>query len=160
MKNIFCKVILVAFLCASFSQSATAYEYIGEKKVAKKSVATKDVSRCKRAQSTAELNINNVRALINAYGNMWYDGAISQYHIPAGGTSTPMYCAALWVGGTDVNDQLRLAALRFGQNGDDYWPGPLTVDGQATVSLDVCNEYDKHYKITQTEVQTFRGMFD
>ena len=160
MKNIFCKVILVAFLCASFSQSATAYEYIGEKKVAKKSVATKDVSRCKRAQSTAELNINNVRALINAYGNMWYDGAISQYHIPANGTSTPMYCAALWIGGTDVNDQLRLAALRFGQNGDDYWPGPLTVDGQATVSLDVCNEYDRHYKITQNEVQTFRGMFD
>lgn len=159
MKNIFCKVILVAFLCASFSQSAIAREYIGKKSV-QKTTATKDVSRCKRAQSTAELNINNVRALINAYGNMWFDGAISKYYIPANGSSTPMYCAALWIGGTDVNDQLRLAALKFGSGGDDYWPGPLTVDGQATVSLDVCNEYDKHYKISQAEVQTFRSMFD
>ena len=160
MKNIFCKVILVAFLCASFSQNAIARDCEWEKKTAKKTTATKDVARCKRAQSSAELNINNVRALINAYGNMWYDGAIAQYHIPANGTSTPMYCAALWVGGTDVNDQLRLAALRFGQNGDDYWPGPLTVDGQATISLDVCNEYDRHYKISQNEVQLFRSMFD
>ena len=160
MKNIFCKVILVAFLCASFSQTAMARDCEWERKSAKKTLATKDVSRCKRAQSTAELNINNVRALINAYGNMWFDGAIAQYHIPANATSTPMYCAALWVGGTDVNDQLRLAALRFGSEGDDYWPGPLTVDGQATVSLDVCNEYDRHYKITQNEVQTFRSMFD
>jgi len=160
MKNIFSRIILVAFLCASFSQTATAREYIGAKKMARKAVATKDESRCKRAQSTAELNINNVRALINAYGNMWFDGAIAKYYIPANGSSTPMYCAALWIGGTDVNDQLRIAALKFGSSGDDYWPGPLTVDGQATVSLDVCNEYDRHYKITQAEVQTFRGMFD
>ena len=160
MKNIFSRIILVAFLCASFSQTATAREYIGAKKMAKKTVATKDESRCKRAQSTAELNINNVRALINAYGNMWFDGAIAKYYIPANGSSTPMYCAALWIGGTDVNDQLRIAALTFGSSGDDYWPGPLTVDGQANVSLDVCNEYDRHYKISQAEVQTFRSMFN
>ena len=115
---------------------------------------------CKRAQSTSELNVNNVRAQINGYGNMWYDGSVTQYHIPKDGTSTPLYCAALWIGGTDVNDQLRLAALRFGQNGDDYWPGPLTVDGTADVTLEVCNYYDRHYKITQAEVTSFMQMFD
>ena len=25
-------------------------------------------------------------------------------------------------------NSLRVAALRFGQDGDDFWPGPLTVD--------------------------------
>ncbi len=160
MKNIFCKVILVMFLCASFAQHVAAREYIGTKTVNKSTIATKATSRCKRAQSTAELNINNVRASINAYGNMWFDGSITKYYIPANGTSTPMYCAALWIGGTDANDQLRLAALRFGSEGDDYWPGPLTVDGQASVSLETCNAYDKHYKITQSEVQIFRSMFD
>jgi len=115
---------------------------------------------CKRAQSTAELNVNNVRALINGYGNMWYDGSITQYHVPKDGTSTPLYCAALWIGGTDVNDQLRLAALRFGQNGDDYWPGPLTTDGTADISIDVCNQYDRHFKIQQSDVSNFRNMFD
>ena len=91
---------------------------------------------------------------------MWYDGSITQYHIPKDGTSTPLYCAALWIGGTDVNDQLRLAALRFGQEGDDYWPGPLTIDGTADVSIEVCNYYDRHYKISQAEVQSFMQMLD
>ncbi|MBR4803937.1 MAG: hypothetical protein IK032_04795, partial [Bacteroidales bacterium] len=115
---------------------------------------------CKRAQSSAELNVNNVRALINAYGNMWYDGTLAKYNIPKEGTSTAMFCAALWIGGTDVDDQLRIAALRFGSEGNDYWPGPLTVDGTASITAEVCNEYDKHYKISQAEVSTFMSMFD
>ena len=130
------------------------------KKSTKKTAVQSKAAVCKRAQSTAELNVNNVRALINGYGNMWYDGSITQYHIPKDGTSTPLYCAALWIGGTDVNDQLRLAALRFGQNGDDYWPGPLTIDGTADISIEVCNYYDRHYKITQAEVMSFMQMFD
>ena len=117
-----------------------------------KSTARTKAAVCKRAQSTAELNINNVRAQINGYGNMWYDGSVAQYHIPKNGNTSPLYCAALWIGGTDVNDQLRIAALRFGQNGDDYWPGPLKIDNTAAVDLEVCNRYDKHYVITKAEV--------
>ena len=116
-------------------------------------------ARCKRAQSTAELNVNNVRALINGYGNMWYDGSVAQYHLPKNSNTCPLYCAALWIGGTDVNDQLRIAALRFGQDGDDYWPGPLELT-TAAVDLPVCNQYDRHYIITKTEVLDFMSMFD
>ncbi len=126
----------------------------------KKTAIQRKAAVCKRAQSTAELNVNNVRALINGYGNMWYDGSISQYHIPKDGSSTPLYCAALWIGGTDVNDQLRLAALRFGQNGDDYWPGPLTKSGTADVTIEVCNWYDRHWKINQVDVANFMQMFN
>ena len=161
MKNIFIKTVLLAFLFSSTMGTALARECTTCKtKSLKKSAVQSKAAVCKRAQSTAELNINNVRALINGYGNMWYDGSIAQYHIPKDGTSTPLYCAALWIGGTDVNDQLRLAALRFGSEGDDYWPGPLTIDGTADVSIEVCNYYDRHYKITQAEVQNFMQMFD
>lgn len=161
MKNIFIKTVLMAFLFSSMMGTAQARECTTCKPNSpKKSAVQSKAAVCKRAQSTAELNINNVRALINGYGNMWYDGSITQYHIPKDGTSTPLYCAALWIGGTDVNDQLRLAALRFGQEGDDYWPGPLTIDGTADISIEVCNYYDRHYKITQAEVQTFMQMFD
>ena len=83
---------------------------------------------CKRAQSTAELSVNNVRALINGYGNMWYDGSVAQYHLPKSANTCPLFCAALWIGGTDVNDQLRIAALTFGSGGDDFWPGPLQLN--------------------------------
>ena len=161
MKNILSKFVLAAVLLALSMGSAWAEHCKDCKTVtgAKSHVQAK-AAVCKRAQSTAELNVNNVRALINGYGNMWYDGSVAQYHIPKDGTSTPLYCAALWIGGTDVNDQLRIAALRFGQNGDDYWPGPLTVDGKADITLEVCNYYDHHYKISQTEVQAFMAMFD
>ncbi len=161
MKNIFIKTVLMAFLFSSMVGTATARECTSCPKSSPKKAAIKSKAAvCKRAQSTAELNVNNVRALINGYGNMWYDGSLAQYHIPKDGTSTPLFCAALWIGGTDVNDQLRIAALRFGSEGDDYWPGPLTVDGTADVTIETCNYYDRHFKITQKDVQDFRQMFD
>lgn len=161
MKKIFSKFVLAAFLLSVFSGSVYARECTScLHKSKKKTEVSSKAAVCKRAQSTSELNVNNVRALINGYGNMWYDGSLAQYHIPRDGNSTPLFCAALWIGGTDVNDQLRIAALRFGSEGDDYWPGPLTVDGKADVTLEVCNYYDRHYKITQAEVQSFMAMFD
>ena len=160
MKNIFSKLVLAAFLVYALAGTAYAEDCktCHRSSKQKASVQTK-AAVCKRAQSTAELNVNNVRALINGYGNMWYDGSVAQYHLPKNANTCPLYCAALWIGGTDVNDQLRLAALRFGSEGDDYWPGPLELT-TAAVDLPVCNKYDKHYIITKTEVQTLMSMFD
>ena len=151
----------MAFLFSSMVGTVAARECTSCPKSSAKQAAIKSKAAvCKRAQSTSELNINNVRALINGYGNMWYDGSLAQYHIPKDGSSTPLFCAALWIGGTDVNDQLRIAALRFGSEGDDYWPGPLTTDGTADITIEACNYYDRHYKITQKEVSDFMLMFD
>lgn len=161
MKNIFSKLVLVALLFSSMTGTAYADVcHACKTNSVKKNVVKSKAAVCKRAQSTAELNVNNVRALINGYGNMWYDGSLARYHVPKDGTSTALFCAALWIGGTDVNDQLRIAALRFGSEGDDYWPGPLTIDGTADVTLETCNEYDRHFKISQAEVQRFMSMFD
>lgn len=160
MKNIFSKLVLVALLITVVSGSAYA-EVCKECKNAtsRKAALRSKAAVCKRAQSTAELNVNNVRALINGYGNMWYDGSVAQYHLPKNSNTCPLFCAALWIGGTDVNDQLRIAALRFGSDGDDYWPGPLELR-TASVDLPVCNYFDKHYIITKAQVQAFMSMFD
>jgi hypothetical protein len=134
-----------------------AEEYKGAIKKSSPSL-TKDASgveRCRRAQGSAELSINNVRARINTGGNMWYDGSNARYYVPKNGTSTAMFCAALWIGGQDENKQLRVAALRFGQDGDDFWPGPLTVDKNAAVDKSVCEKWDKHFRITKAEVEAF-----
>ena len=161
MKSIYSKLVLVSLLLVTFSPTVSARECIECKKTnAKKAVVKTKAAACKRAQSTAELNINNVRALINGYGNMWYDGSIAQYHLPKNSNTCPLFCAALWIGGTDVNDQLRIAALRFGSDGDDYWPGPLKINGTASIDLPVCNYYDKHYIITKSEVLAFMDHFD
>jgi hypothetical protein len=161
MKNIYCKLVLVSLLLVSFSASVTARDCAWQRKsTARNAAASTKAAACKRAQSTAELNVNNVRALINGYGNMWYDGSVTQYHLPKNSNTCPLYCAALWIGGTDVNDNLRIAALRFGQDGDDYWPGPLKINGTASVDLPICNYYDKHFVITKAEVLSFMEHFD
>ncbi|MBR1798593.1 MAG: hypothetical protein IJ761_01650 [Bacteroidales bacterium] len=160
MKNIFSRLVLASLLISAFNVSVQARECTECKKTNAKNAAMQTkAAACKRAQSTAELNINNVRALINGYGNMWYDGSVAQYHLPKNSNTSPLFCAALWIGGTDVNDQLRLAALRFGSSGDDYWPGPLKINGTASVDLPVCNEYDKHWIITKAEVLAFKSHF-
>lgn len=155
MKHIF-KITTIVLICLFLQNSLFAREYIG--KVNKSATSVKDatgVERCRRAQGSAELSINNVRARINTGGNMWYDGNSAKYYVPKDGSSTAMFCAALWIGGQDENKQLRVAALRFGQDGDDFWPGPLTVDKNASVNKSVCEKWDKHFRITKAEVEAF-----
>lgn len=161
MKRIYSKLVLVSLLLVAFAPTVSARDCVECKRTNARNAAVQTkAAACKRAQSTAELNINNVRALINGYGNMWYDGSVAQYHLPKNSNTCPLFCAALWIGGTDVNDQLRIAALRFGSEGDDYWPGPLKINGTASIDLPVCNYYDKHYVITKAEVRSFMDHFD
>ncbi len=153
MKHINSKVslLLMCFLLVGGAAQAEKFKGVVKRTPTKKA----ELERCRRGQGSAELNINNVRARINTSGNMWYDGSTARYFVPKDGNSTAMYCAALWVGGTDANDQLRVAALRFGQDGDDFWPGPLTVDKNASVDKSVCEKWDKHFTITKAEVEYF-----
>lgn len=153
MKHINSKVslLLMCFLLVGGVAQAEKFKGAVKRTPTKKA----ELERCRRGQGSAELNINNVRARINTSGNMWYDGSTARYFVPKDGNSTAMYCAALWVGGTDANDQLRVAALRFGQDGDDFWPGPLTVDKNASVDKSVCEKWDKHFSITKAEVEYF-----
>jgi hypothetical protein len=128
--------------------------------VKKKTNKAESVERCSRAQGSSELSINNVRARINTGGNMWFSESQARYYVPKDGTSTAMFAAALWIGGRDENLQLRVAALRFGQDGEDFWPGPLSVDQNAAVDKTVCEQWDRHYRITKAEVERFIGSFD
>lgn len=159
MRHIFVKLSLVMLCLCLVSASAYALPYKG--KITKRATEKAgELERCRRAQGSAELSINNVRARINQGGNMWYDGSTAHYYVPKDGNSTAMYCAALWIGGQDENLQLRVAAMKFGQEGDDFWPGPLTVDGNASVNKSICDEWDKLYRITKAEVQAFINSFD
>ena len=160
MKYIVSKLLLLVLCLCLINVSVDALPYKG--KVTKKAVTKADngLTTCRRAQGSAELSLNNVRARINQGGNMWYDGSSAHYYVPKDGTSTAMFCAALWIGGQDENKQLRVAALKFGSSGDDFWPGPLTADGTASVDKAVCDEWDKIYRITKAEVQAFISSFE
>jgi len=68
----------------------------------------------------------------------------------------------VWIGGTDVNGQLKLAALRYRGGGVDYWTGPLIMTGNSrgTTDIEVCYQYDEHQEITRYQVDAFREWYN
>lgn len=111
---------------------------------------------CTPATGKMDLDINNVRCRIMTGGDMWWDLiSTALYEIPKGSSKCSMFCASLWIAGVDVNGQLKCAAQRYRDYGNDYWPGPLTTDGTASIDPETCNQYDKFFKITRAEVDAF-----
>lgn len=147
--------ILFLFFTVIFLTSITyAEKYIGDTPKTKAVKHTK-AELCKPATGSTDLDLNNVRARINTGGDMWWDFSKAQYEIPKGSRKTSSFACALWIGGLDVNKQLKLAAQRYRSNGVDYWTGPLTVNGTAAVDAETCTKWDRHYKITRSQVEDF-----
>ena len=75
---------------------------------------------CTPPSTTTYMELNNVRAMIHTAGNLWQVPGqnFSQYEVPKNSGIMALFTAALWLGGTDVNNQLKLAALRY-RNGQD-----------------------------------------
>ena len=76
------------------------------------------------------------------------------WEVPAGSGKQTIFQHSLWFGGLDADDSLHLAAYRFGQVGQDYWPGPLkTTD--ATIDLMTVLQYHHVWNLTREEVEYF-----
>ncbi|NVK65341.1 MAG: T9SS type A sorting domain-containing protein [Flavobacteriales bacterium] len=115
---------------------------------------------CTPPTTSTFMELNNVSALIHTAGNLWQVPGqnLSQYEVPKNSGIMALFTSALWLGGIDVNNQLKLAALRY-RSGQDYWTGPLT-EGGAETDYNNCAFYDKHFITTQDEVREFVAWFD
>lgn len=111
---------------------------------------------CAPATALTKLAYNNVSALLETGGNMWQDRAqnFAAYEVPRGSGLRVLYAGALWLGGKDFNDQLKVAAITFRVN-NDFWPGPLLTDGTAEVDAATCLQYDKFFPTLRQDVITF-----
>ncbi|MES2513404.1 MAG: hypothetical protein V4580_04640 [Bacteroidota bacterium] len=121
----------------------------------------KVMAGCSPAQASAELSINNVRTIIYSGSDMWWDlfgSGNARYAVPKVEDVTKAqnsnFCGNIWFGGVDVGGQLKIAAQTYRQGGVDFWTGPLTT-GDATVNSDVCQQYDKIFKLNRVEVDAF-----
>lgn len=160
MKNIF-RIMFVALLVVSATIPGKAevfkFEDGGNRSL------RQTTAGCSPSSAFEWLDINNVKTRINAGGDMWWDlpsGTGSKYYIPANGAATSLFAGSLWIAGVDVNNQLKCAALRFRQVGNDYWTGPLTIDGTASIDDVTCARWDKIFKITRAEVDDFLANLD
>lgn len=165
MKRTF--TILSVFVCVALAGNvATAREYKGTKSNNQNegSNGTK-AAGCAPGVAVTEMAFNNVRTLIETPGTMWQDRARGRgaYFVPRppDGEIGPssIYAGALWMGGNDPAGNLKLAAVRFRQNGNDYWPGPLTTDGSAEVTAETCAKYDEHFYMSRQMVEMHRLYF-
>ena len=136
---------------------------------------------CSNPTDFIYLNFNNVKARIETGGLMWQDrsSGASDYKVPGNQDVAVIYAGALWMGGEDINGQLKLAAQKFG-TGRDFWTGPLSTNdgnpgnadqflgqpitadvdlvrayGDAEIIPEECAKYDQVFTIRKTEITQF-----
>jgi len=122
-------------------------------------------NNCTSSRAETDLDINNVRARLLAGGDMWWDGVGEARYIvpnvdPASGAPevSALFAGAIWLGAYDEGGNLILAAQTFGEDGDDYWTGPLDpVLGTAQQSD--CSRWDKHFTAYGANIDALRADF-
>ena len=155
MKNKYFFFFISAFLF-SISFNSSAKENIGNYKTKLAPPSFKVLAgSCVPTTAQTDLDINNVRTSILAGGDMWWDLITPRYEIPKASKKHSLFAGALWIGGIDAGGQLKVAAMTYRQGANnDFWTGPLDKTS-ASVSLETCNAYDKHFKITRKEVDDY-----
>jgi hypothetical protein len=160
MKNIFHFLLLsLGFLVIFEVASARENPQSGKKD---DNIIKQTAAGCAAGSQYKYLDINNVRTLCYSYGNGWFL-EIAEYEIPKGSGKTSMFSFSLWIGGIDLNNNLKLCAYRYGQGPttssphtkNDFYPGPLKIDGTASVDEATCAKYDQLFEVTRAEVEAF-----
>lgn len=177
------KQLIAIVLGVSMIWSNSALSYLGpnDKKGDGGGKPVLKGANCAPATAKLTMEFNDVKALIEQGGSMFQNRAagVASYEVPKGSGLHIIFAGALWMGGTDVNGQLKLAALRY-RSGNDFWPGPLTVTpnsgnydprvpvgdnvvrdfGEANIDPDQCMAYDKFYTIRKAEVVRYSVWWD
>lgn len=157
------KIFAIAVLFAVVAQPLFAKKWIGDSKRVSVNQDKSVTAGCITPSAVSELSLNNVRARIYTGGDMWWDfqTRLASYEIPKGSGKMALYAGAIWIGGTDVNGQLRVAGARY-RDGQDYFTGPLKSTGpaQGTTSAESCIKYDKHFIVSREEVSEYKSYWN
>ena len=94
------------------------------------------------------IDINNIRASVEPDGSLFWDRVTSVFEVPKGGGVNSIFSAALWIGGYDQGNDLRIAAQTYRQGESfDFYPGPIA------------DQYDSAFMVKYNRVwKVDRGM--
>jgi hypothetical protein len=114
------------------------------------------------AQNHAQLTINGVHTTVFSNGLIGPATPNGNgMEAPAGTGRSPLFTSGIWIGGNSPDNQLKFAAHLYGTPGErDFFPGPLTIDGTATISPEVSATYDQVWSVDQADVLLHRAYFD
>lgn len=113
------------------------------------------MSQCQESTATTLLDANNVSANMLAGGDVWGNKYGHKYEVPAGSGIEAFYTGSIWMAGLDDEGMIHLAAQRYRQLGNDFFPGPLDVDGETYE--ETCLDFDRHWKVTKTMINDFKN---
>ncbi len=166
-------LILGAIICLSFDYT--------NKHLEKKEINDKR-GGCVAPSGSLTMEYNDVSALLGTNGVLFLDKKSQNgaYIVPKKLGVSAIYASSLWIGGIDVNNQLKIAAQKYASTGNDFWTGPLSSTpgsgnydpknpvgdnafkdfGDANIGKDECAAYDKFFTIRKAEVIEFITWWD
>lgn len=151
-------------LCTSLvlaAVTATAREQLNKPHKTNSHVSFKtDAGDCVAATAQFDLDINNVRARLLTGGDAWWNFSEPKYEVPKGDGTHPLcaiFAGAIWISGYDAGGNLKCAAQRYRQNGNDFWPGPLAAN--ASIDQATCIQYDRHFSVYGTDIGKAQAAF-
>ena len=119
---------------------------------------------CSPASQVTQLAFNNVRAIIENGGNVWQQRGVgrSGYEVPATTNfdgPKAIFAGGLWMGGKSSTGQLRIAAVLYRTDGNDFWPGPLNT-ADASTDQPICLEYDRFWQTTRAQAEAHLAYYN
>jgi len=110
---------------------------------------------CSETTALEFLHGNDAKIMFRNGGDMFWDGASNQFKVPYQ-TGQPskgtIFAGALWMGGYDSGNNLKVAAQTYRSSGNDYWAGPL--DGRTGEPVvNACQNFDKIWKVKRWEIE-------
>lgn len=104
------------------------------------------------------ININKINAAVLVHGDMWWDPVSQTSRAFFNNTrrANVNFASAIWMSGYDAGNNLHVSAQTYRQDGNDYWPGPLT--GGGPVSYRTSHDWAKIWKVNRTDIQYFQAL--
>ncbi len=101
------------------------------------------------------VDTNNVAASVNASGALFRSASnMAGFEFPKGSGIHTIFTSSFWLGGQSVDGQLHVAAEMYGNEQGDFYPGPLTADGNATTTAETMEAFDRVFLANSADVQT------
>ena len=106
---------------------------------------------CTPAAAERNLDINRVVARAYNNGGLFYKNSVGELYTVNG--ESPIYASGIWIGGQRDGE-----VVTAGSTYRDYefWPGPLDATGRPVNPAD-CSEYDRIYKVSRQDIQSFES---
>lgn len=105
------------------------------------------------------INVNNVSALINPFGCLFWDYVESNhYEFPKGSGLNTLFSLAMNIAATDINQNPYLSATLYRQFGTDFFPGPVSSGEFYDLAYDTT--WTKVWKLSRQEILTHMTSWD